>query len=83
MHPDTAAAAVLLDPYLGPTYSVQLLFIVSFIPPNKLFLEMKMRISKVKKKNLSRHAAGEWQYLEPIAYFLTPNSLLSSDEQVN
>lgn len=37
---------------LGPTYSVQLLFIVSFIPPNKLFLEMKMRISKVKKKKI-------------------------------
>ena len=35
------------------------------------------------KKTLSRRAAGEWQYLEPIAYFLTPNSLLSSDEQVN
>ena len=41
--------------------------IISFIPPNSLILEMrKMRISRLKKKNLSRHAAGEWQYLDSI-----------------
>lgn len=83
VHPDTAAAAVCW--IHTRSYLLCSTFIHCLIYSSKQALSGdENENSKVKKKSVQTLAQlGEWQYPGAYRIFLTPNSLLSSDEQVN